>query len=148
MLVAVPCNLFTVTCPMFPELLSVAFIDKAHDLGIRVRDIDESFSKGGGPGGQNVNKAVNCVHLLHRPTGILVKCQRFRERERNRAEAYRRLINKIEDEKLGRESARAKQIYKIRKQKQKRSKRAKEKMLADKKHRSEIKKLRRPVRVE
>ena len=37
------------------------------------RDLEESFIKGSGPGGQSVNKTSNCVQLKHLPTGIVVK---------------------------------------------------------------------------
>ncbi len=47
-------------------------------LGLRNEDIEESFVRSGGHGGQNVNKTATCVMLLHRPTGIQVKCQATR----------------------------------------------------------------------
>ena len=42
-------------------------------LGIREEDIEESFVRSGGHGGQNVNKTSTCVMLVHRPTGMQVK---------------------------------------------------------------------------
>ena len=47
-------------------------------LGVREADIEESFVRSGGHGGQNVNKTSTCVMLLHRPTGLQVKCQATR----------------------------------------------------------------------
>src|SRR5437867_3110177 len=47
-------------------------------LGVRVEDIEESFVRSGGHGGQNVNKTSTCVMLVHRPTGVQVKCQATR----------------------------------------------------------------------
>src|SRR5262245_1275880 len=44
-------------------------------LGVRQEDIEESFVRSGGHGGQNVNKTSTCVMLVHRPTGTQVKCQ-------------------------------------------------------------------------
>src|ERR1039458_9772174 len=44
-------------------------------LGVRESDIEETFVRSGGHGGQNVNKTATCVMLLHRPTRLQVKCQ-------------------------------------------------------------------------
>ena len=111
-------------------------------LGIRERDIDERFVRSGGKGGQNVNKVSTCVYLKHRPTGVEVKCQEERSQALNRFLARRRLTDKIETRILGRYSAERKRVEKIRRQKRKRSRRAKEKMLEYKKKRTEKKKLR------
>ena len=46
-------------------------------LGVRESDLEESFVRSGGHGGQNVNKVSTCVMLLHRPTGVQVKCPNF-----------------------------------------------------------------------
>lgn len=105
-------------------------------------DIEEKFIRGGGAGGQKINKTSSCVWLKHVSTGIEVKCQRFREREKNRAEAYKLLVAKIQQMINWRESKKAKEIYKIRRQKQKRSKRVKEKMLREKKMRGQVKRRR------
>lgn len=86
-----------------------------------------------------MNKTSSTVLLRHLPTGIEVRCQKHREQSLNRVSAYKLLINKIEEIKLGRESEKSKKIFKLIKQKRRRSKKAKEKMLAAKKHRSEIK---------
>ena len=48
-------------------------------LGVREAEIEESFVRSGGHGGQNVNKVSTCVMLLHRPTGVQVKCQETRQ---------------------------------------------------------------------
>ena len=56
-------------------------------LGIREADIEESFVRSGGHGGQNVNKTSTCVMLVHRPTGTQVKCQATRNQGRNRIQA-------------------------------------------------------------
>src|SRR6478735_22639 len=83
------------------------FGDKARELeerlarlGVRAEDLEESFVHSGGKGGQNVNKVATCVVLVHRPTGIAVKCQQEAE--------------------------------KIRRQKRRRSRRSKQRMLRDK----------------
>ena len=65
-------------------------------LGVREMDIEESFVRSGGHGGQNVNKVATCVMLLHRPTGIQVKSQATRQQGLNRAHARKLLLDKIE----------------------------------------------------
>jgi peptide chain release factor len=114
-------------------------------LGIREEDLDESFVHSGGKGGQNVNKVATCVVLVHRPTGTFVKCQRERTQGANRLIARAMLADKIEEARLGRQSARQQEAERIRRQKRRRSRRAKSKMLAQKRARSETKALRRPV---
>ena len=111
-------------------------------LGIRDGDLEESFVCSGGPGGQNVNKVATCVVLKHRPTGLFVKCQKERTQALNRYWARRMLTEKLEAQILGRESEEAKRIARIRRQKRKRSRRAKDKMLDAKQKHGALKKLR------
>ncbi len=114
-------------------------------LGIRESDLAESFVRSGGPGGQNVNKVSTCVVLKHRPTGLIVKCQKERSQALNRYAARRILAARMEALILGRQSAEAQRVAKLKRQKRKRSKRAKDKMLAGKRARSEKKEHRRRV---
>ena len=115
------------------------------ELKVSEGDIEETFVRSSGPGGQKVNKTSTCVFLRHIPTGLSVKCQRERSQSLNRFIARRLLLDKIERRNKGMASREKERIEKIRRQKRKRSKRAKEKMLENKRHTSEKKQLRSPV---
>ena len=115
-------------------------------LGIHEHDLEERFVRSSGPGGQNVNKVSTCVVLRHSASGIEVRCQQERSQALNRYLARRILLQRLETRRLGWLSEEAQRIAKIRRQKRKRSKRAKEKMLAGKKLHAEKKSLRGPIR--
>jgi protein subunit release factor B len=125
-----------------------SLLDRMLALGVREQDIEEQFVRSSGAGGQKVNKTSSCVVLHHRPTGIRVKCQQKRSQALNRFLARRILLDKIEAKLRGAESAEQQEIAKIRRQKKRRSRRTKQKMLADKRHQGEKKSSRAGVRPE
>jgi len=106
-------------------------------LGVREQNIVEQFVRASGAGGQKVNKASTCVVLHRRPTGIRVKRQRERSQALNRFFARRILPDNIEARLRGARSAQEQEIARIRRQKRKRSRRARLKLLADKRHQAE-----------
>ena len=128
--------------PVAPEKQDQLF-QRMAELGVRESDIEESFVRSGGHGGQNVNKTATCVMLVHRPTGLQVKCQATRQQGLNRFLARRLLLDKIEEKQKGYVASERARIEKIRRQKRRRSRRAKERMLADKAYHSEKKQGRR-----
>jgi len=115
-------------------------------LGVREEDIVEKFIRAQGPGGQNVNKVSTCVYLRHLLTGIEVKCQEERSQAQNRYRARQLLLKKIECAILGKLSEEQKRIEKIRRQKRRRSRRAKLKILESKRRHAAKKFLRASVR--
>lgn len=117
-------------------------------LGVQERDLEESFVRSRGPGGQNVNKVATCVVLRHPASGLEVRCQRERSQALNRFLARRLLLRRLEAQRLGALSEEAQRIAKLRRQKRKRSKRAKEKLLREKFLRAQKKSLRGRVELE
>jgi len=114
-------------------------------LGVRETELEESFVRSGGHGGQNVNKVATCVVLLHRPSGIQVKCQQTRRQGLNRLIARQLLLDKIESARTARANAARAQREKQRRQQRKRSRAAKERILAAKARQSLKKSQRRKV---
>lgn len=119
-------------------------LERLEKLGIREEDIKERFIRGSGSGGQKINKTSNCVYLQHEPSGIEIKCQRTRSQALNRYYARVQLCEEFEERVLGVQSKRQQEAEKIRRQKRRRSRRQKEKILGEKRQRSQVKELRKP----
>lgn len=111
-------------------------------LGVGECDLEETFVRSGGHGGQNVNKTSTCVQLVHRPTGVQVKCQQTREQGTNRWLARQLLLDKIEQRQKSRAAAERAHAEKLKRQKRPRSYGSKQRMLAEKARHSAKKQLR------
>lgn len=120
--------------------------ERMQQLGVREEDLDENFIRGSGKGGQKINKTASCVQLIHRVSNIEIRCQKTRSQADNRYWARRELCDRIEEIQLGEKSAKQQAVEKIRRQKRRRSRRAKARMLDDKSKQGEKKRLRSRVR--
>jgi protein subunit release factor B len=113
-------------------------------LGIREEDLEESFVRSGGAGGQNVNKVATCVILTHRPTGESVRCETERSQSMNRALARLRLAEKLERRESD-QKARARHLAeRARRQKRRPGHAARRRNVESKRRHGEIKNRRRP----
>lgn len=113
--------------------------------GVREEEIEETFIRGSGSGGQKINKTSSCVQLRHATSASVVKCQRSRSREANRWLARQELAERLLEKRADALSARRQEAERIRRQKRRRSRRQRARMLDDKHKHAEKKTLRRPV---
>ncbi len=79
------------------SLATVAVLPEARDVEVEIKpeDIDMSFMRSSGPGGQSVNKTSSSVRLVHKPTGITVRCQDEKSQQANRKKAMKLLRAKL-----------------------------------------------------
>ncbi len=105
-------------------------------------ELEETFVRSSGKGGQNVNKVSTCVQLTHRPTGFMVKSMRHRTQARNRQEALERLLEKIDAHRRWQRREKRQAREKLKRKSRPRPAGVKRKILAEKRKHSEKKNLR------
>jgi len=111
-------------------------------LRLDLADFEEKFTRSSGPGGQHVNKVSTAVNLCHRPTGIMVTAQDTRSQSANRQLAWDRVLDAIEQARREILAAERAERAKLRRQNSPRPRGVKERILKNKKKRSQMKKLR------
>jgi peptide chain release factor 1 len=99
------------------SLATVAVLPEAKEVDVKINpeDLDVSFMRSQGPGGQSVNKLNSCVRMVHKPTGITVKCQEEKSQHKNRKLALKLLRTKLyekqqEEQKERRDELRRSQV--------------------------------------
>ncbi len=120
-----------------------AFTERLTALGLNVADLEESFARSGGPGGQHVNKVSTAVTLRHRPSGVSVTVQDSRSQAANRELARARLIALLEQKRAAARAARIDAREKRRRRNRPRPRGLKERILESKRRRSQVKQGRR-----
>jgi len=119
-----------------------SIVERMARLGIRDVDLEETFARSSGPGGQNVNKVATAVTLRDYPSGMSVTVQNSRSQAVNRKLARERLLDAIESAREERRAAEIAEREKERRRKSPRPAALKRKIFESKRKRGELKKQR------
>lgn len=90
-------------------------IDDSIEVEIRDEDVEMQTMRSGGAGGQHVNKTESAVRLIHRPTGMVAKCQSERSQHKNKSTAMKMLRAMIYNMKLREQEAKMDEVHGLKK---------------------------------
>src|SRR6266487_2595752 len=88
----------TATVAVLPEAQEV-------DIELKPEDLEISVCRASGPGGQGVNTTDSAVQILHRPTGLIVRCSDGRSQQKNKQQAFTVLRSRLLEQKVAEENA-------------------------------------------
>jgi peptide chain release factor len=123
-------------------------IKRMKQLEVDEADLEETFARSSGPGGQHVNKVSTAVTLRHLPSGVSVTVQDSRSQAVNRKLARQRLLAAIESAQQESRAAEIAEREKVRRRKSPRPPALKKRILESKRRRAVLKKQRAKIELE